>query len=70
MSKYRVLRRISRQKKGKMVGGWRKLYIEELHNLCPSTYIIKMIKLREMDWAGRMEGRGMLIGFWLERQKE
>jgi hypothetical protein len=40
----RVLRRIFGSKRDKVIGGWRKLHNEELHNLyfCPS--IIRMIK--------------------------
>jgi hypothetical protein len=34
-----------------VTGGWRKLHIEELHNLCCSPCIISMSKLRGMGWA-------------------
>jgi hypothetical protein len=53
-----------------MVGGWRKLHDEELHNLYSSRNIIGMIKSRRIRWTGhvaRMGGRRrrMYIGFWL-----
>jgi hypothetical protein len=31
---------------------------EELHNLCPSPSIIRMIKSRRMRWAGRVSRMG------------
>jgi hypothetical protein len=45
----RVLRRIFRQKKAEMTGGWRKLHNEELHSLHTSQiYVIRIIKSRRM----------------------
>jgi hypothetical protein len=32
-------------------GGWGKLHNKELHNLNPSTNIIRMTKSRRMRWA-------------------
>jgi hypothetical protein len=55
-----------------VTGGWRKLHNEELHMLCSSPSIIRMIKSRRMRWAGhvtRMGRRGMHIGYWWESQK-
>jgi hypothetical protein len=40
----RVLRRISGPKRDEIIGGWRKLHNEELHNLYGSPTIIRMIK--------------------------
>jgi hypothetical protein len=40
----RVLRRIFGPKKYEVVGGWRKLRNEELHNLYSSPSIIRMMK--------------------------
>jgi hypothetical protein len=37
-----------------MVGGWRKLRNEELHNLYSSPNIIRMIKSRRMRWTGHV----------------
>jgi hypothetical protein len=39
----RVLRRIFGPKRDEMVGGWRKLHNEELHNLYSSPNIIRMV---------------------------
>jgi hypothetical protein len=49
-----------------MIGGWRKLHNEELHNLDSWPNVIIMIKLRRMRWVGhvaRMGMRGMHIVF-------
>jgi hypothetical protein len=71
VSETRVLRRISGQ--DEVMGGWRKLHNEELHNVYSSPSIIRMIKSRRMRWAGhvaRMERIGMHRGYWWESQKE
>jgi hypothetical protein len=68
-----VLRRIFEPKRDEIIGGWRKLHNEELHNLYDSPSIIRMIKSRRVIWAGhvaRMGRRGMHIGFWWESQEE
>jgi hypothetical protein len=44
----RVLRRIFGLKRGKVMGGRRKLHNEELHNLYSSPSIIRTIKSRRM----------------------
>jgi hypothetical protein len=48
----RVLRRIFKQKKDEVTGVWRKLHNEELHNLYPSSSIIRMIMSRRIDGQG------------------
>jgi hypothetical protein len=56
-----------------VIGGWRKLHNEELHNLYCSPSMIRIIKSRKMIWAShvaRMRRRGMHVGFWWESQKE
>jgi hypothetical protein len=45
-----VLRRVFGLKRDKVMGGWRKLHNEELHDLYCSPSIIKIIKLRRMRW--------------------
>jgi hypothetical protein len=45
-------RRIFGTKRDEVMGGWRKLHNEELHNLYSSLDIIRMIKSRRMRWAG------------------
>jgi hypothetical protein len=62
----RVLRKIFGPKRDEVIGGWRNLHNEELHNLycSPSTIRITRMKSRRMRWAGhaaRMGRRGMHI---------
>jgi hypothetical protein len=54
----RVLRRIFRQKRDEVIGGWRKMHNKELHNLYGSPSIIGMIKSRRMRWAGHVARMG------------
>jgi hypothetical protein len=53
-----VLRRILGTKRDEVMGGWRKLHNEELHNLYTLPSIIRMVKSRRMRWR-----RGMRVGF-------
>jgi hypothetical protein len=46
-----VLRRIFGPERDEVLGGWRKLLNEEIHNLYGSPSIIRMIKSRRMRWA-------------------
>ncbi|PNF21336.1 hypothetical protein B7P43_G02098 [Cryptotermes secundus] len=58
-------RRIFGPKRDEVTGGWRKLHNEELHNLCSSSSIIRMIRLRRVRWAGhvaRMGEKRILVG--------
>jgi hypothetical protein len=50
----RVLRRIFGSKRDGVTGDWRKLHIEELHNLNSSPSIVRMMKSRMMRWAGHV----------------
>jgi hypothetical protein len=50
----RVLRRLFGLKRDEVMRDWRKLHNDELHNLCSSQSIIRMIKSRRM--ACRMNG--------------
>jgi hypothetical protein len=36
-----------------VIGGRRKLNNEDLHNLCSSPIVIRMIKSRKMRWKGK-----------------
>jgi hypothetical protein len=53
----KMLRRILGLKRDEVMGGWRKLHIEEFHNLYSSPSIIRKIKSRRIRWVehvGRM----------------
>jgi hypothetical protein len=58
----RVLRRIFGPKRDEVMGEWRKLHSEELHNLYSSPDIITQVKSRRMRWAGHVTiyGNGTL----------
>jgi hypothetical protein len=61
-----VLRRTFGPKRDEIIGSWRKLHNEELHNLYSSPNIIRMSKLR-MRWAGnvvRRREKGIYAEFW------
>jgi hypothetical protein len=69
----RAARKIFRMKRDEVIGGWRKLHNEKLHNFYCSPSIIRMIKSRRMRFAGHvacMGRRGMHVGFWWESWKE
>jgi len=44
----KVKRRVLGPKRDEVTGGWRKLYNEELNNLCSLPNIIRVIKSRGM----------------------
>jgi hypothetical protein len=46
-----MLRKILGPKRDEVMGGWRKLHNEELHDLYPSPSVIRIIKSRKMRWA-------------------
>jgi hypothetical protein len=52
----RVLRRIFGPKRDEVMGEWRKLHNEELHNLYSSPDIIRQVKSRRMRWVGHVAG--------------
>jgi hypothetical protein len=69
----RVLKIIFGPKKDEVIGGWRKLHNEELHNLYLSPSVIRIIKWGTIRWAGHVTqiGRtGLRIGFWWKSRKE
>jgi hypothetical protein len=49
-----VLRRIFGPKRDEVMGDWKKLHNEELHNLFSLPRIIRMIKSIRMTWAGHV----------------
>jgi hypothetical protein len=53
----RVLRRILRPKREED-GSWRKLHNDELHSLCSSPNIVRVIKSMRMRWAGHVACMG------------
>jgi hypothetical protein len=54
----RVLRRVLRPKREEVAGGWIGLHTEELHNLCTSPNIIRVIKFRRMRGVGHVACMG------------
>jgi hypothetical protein len=54
----RVLRRIFGPKRGEVMGEWKKLHSEELHNLYSTPDIIRQVKSRRMRWAGHVARKG------------
>jgi hypothetical protein len=54
----RVLRGICGPKRDEVIGDWRKLHNEELHNLYCSPSIIRMIKSSRIKWAGHVACMG------------
>jgi hypothetical protein len=67
----RVLRRIFGLKRYEILGDWRGLLNEELHDMYPLPDIIRMIKLWMMSWAWHVERmrKCMHTTLW-ESQKE
>jgi hypothetical protein len=55
---FKVLRRIFGLKWDEMIGGWRKLHNEELHNLYSSPSIIRMVKTKRVRWEGHVARMG------------
>jgi hypothetical protein len=52
MFENRVLRRMFGPKRDEVMGEWRKLHNEELHDLYSSPSIIRIISWRKMRWLG------------------
>jgi hypothetical protein len=50
----RMLRRIFGLKRDEVMGEWRKLHNEELHDLYSSSVIIRITKSKWMRWAGHV----------------
>jgi hypothetical protein len=54
----RVLRRTFGTKREEVVGGWRRLYNEEHHNLYSSPNIVRVMKSSRIRWAGHVAYMG------------
>jgi hypothetical protein len=56
----RVLRRLFEPRRDEVIGGWRKLHNEELHNFqaFPSLSILRVIESRRMRWARHVTRTG------------
>jgi hypothetical protein len=72
----RALKTLFGPKNAEVMGSWRKLHNEELHNLYSSTNMIRMIKSKRMRWAGnvahmreKMNAYRILIGKPLGRPR-
>jgi hypothetical protein len=61
----RVLRRIFGSKRDEVIGSWRKLHNEELHDLYSSPSIVRVIKARKMRWAGHVARMGEVRGAYI-----
>jgi hypothetical protein len=73
LSEKRVLRSIFVPKEDDVIGKWRQLHSEELHNLYLSPNIIRQIISRRMRWDGhvaRIERILKCMGFWWDSPKE
>jgi hypothetical protein len=54
----RVLSKIFGLKKDGVTGGWRNLHNKELHDMYSSPSIIRIIKSRNIRWAGHVAPMG------------
>jgi hypothetical protein len=54
----RVLRRIFGPRRDDVMGDWRKLHSEELHNFYSSPNITRMLNSRRMRWEGHVARMG------------
>jgi hypothetical protein len=54
----RALRRIFVPERDEVIGGWRGLHNEELHNLYCSPSIIRMVKSRRIRGTGHVARKG------------
>jgi hypothetical protein len=70
----RVLRRIFGLKREELVGGWRRLHNEELHNSYASPNIVRVLKSRSMWWVGHVARVGEMINAYyilaVERERK
>jgi len=68
-----VVRRIFGPRRDKATEKWRRLRNEELNNLYSSPNIVRVIKSRQMSWAGHVarmgEERGCIGSWWRNRRE-
>jgi hypothetical protein len=65
-----VLRRMFGPKRDEIIGGWRKLYNDELHNLYSSPNITIMVKSRKMRGTGNIACMGdRRNAYWVSVEK-
>ena len=64
ISKNMVLRRIFGPRRDEVTGEWRKLYNEELNELCSSPNIVRVIESIRMRWAGHVARMGEERGLY------
>ena len=62
MFENRVLRRVFGPKGDEVIGDWRKLHNEELHDLYPLPNIVRVVISRRMRWAGHVACMGEVRG--------
>jgi hypothetical protein len=60
MSEKRMLRRIFGPMRAEVMGSWRRLCNEELHNINISPNISRAFKSRRMRWAGHVACMGKM----------
>jgi invasion protein IalB len=53
-----VLRRVCGAERKEVTGGWRNVCNEELHDLCCSLNVVRVIRARRMRWAGHVASAG------------
>jgi hypothetical protein len=63
MFENRMLKRIFGPKWKEVIGGWRRLHNEEVHNFYSSTNIIRVIKSKRIRWAGRVARTGKMNAY-------
>jgi hypothetical protein len=57
-------------KRDELIGRWRKLHNEKVHDLYPSPNVIRIIKSRKMRWArhvARMEEKNIEYMLFVEK---
>ena len=59
----RALREICGTKRDEVTGEWRKLHVEELHDLCCSPNTVRVIKSGRMRWVGHVARMGRGEGY-------